>query len=576
MNLYLYFICFLLFSPLAISHSPSASPEKIVKTVYSHLLVHSEQEALKECARALSIYPTSQPLQRAYIRVLIALGRENEAIAKWRVWGREGVNFDILEELAWAVLHRFAHSRQLGVNIASLMGAFYTQDVRCVQMLKNCMCSSDPFLRAIAVKMASHYQDTVLIEQIKTLFQQEQVWYVRLEAIRALALMHASGMKEPLKKILISSRSSVEEKFCAANAIVDLYDQIDPKEMSELIQSTRAELRYLSCRLIARLDLIDQVPRLVFLLDDPVPKVRIASLTSLYLLGLKYLPTELLAKIQKMMEDPHPTVSITAAQLCIRFSQEKALQTLKKWVYNPHCPLRNVAAFVMGSTSMKGALLAEEIIRISSDWFVKANAALGLMHQNVKTDLAGATLYQFLMICREKIMWKQAPLFQVLSPSLVQNIPHISQYPILIDQTTRLDILHYLSVLEHPQAKGAFKEFLKHQILGVSYAALTSFMQEGGEEALRILRSFLEEKDEQLQLRAALVLALFCKETGAVKILQEAYFSANRETKMNILEAIGRIGDRTSVPFLLDRLEKELHQTLKVLAASSMIQCLYH
>ena len=45
--------------------------------------------------------------------------------------------------------------------------------------------------------------------------------------------------------------------------------------------------------------------------------------------------------------------------------------------------------------------------------------------------------------------------------------------------------------------------------------------------------------------------------------------------KINILGAIGHIGDQKSIPFLLNLLD-ESHQILKVMTASALIQCLYH
>ena len=46
-----------------------------------------------------------------------------------------------------------------------------------------------------------------------------------------------------------------------------------------------------------------------------------------------------------------------------------------------------------------------------------------------------------------------------------------------------------------------------------------------------------------------------------------------REMKIHVLEAIGHIGDRESIPFLIQIL-KEPFQVLRVVAASALIQCL--
>lgn len=76
-------------------------------------------------------------------------------------------------------------------------------------------------------------------------------------------------------------------------------------------------------------------------------------------------------------------------------------------------------------------------------------------------------------------------------------------------------------------------------------------------------------------MQAALILALLGSDDAAVKVLQEAYSKVEREIKVYILEALGHIGDPQSIPFLLEILN-EPFQVLRVVAASALIQCLYH
>ena len=63
--------------------------------------------------------------------------------------------------------------------------------------------------------------------------------------------------------------------------------------------------------------------------------------------------------------------------------------------------------------------------------------------------------------------------------------------------------------------------------------------------------------------------------TTQVSSVQEAYKKVDRDMKVNILGALGHIGDKQSIPFLIDLLE-EPHQILKIVAASALIQCVYH
>jgi HEAT repeat protein len=172
-------------------------------------------------------------------------------------------------------------------------------------------------------------------------------------------------------------------------------------------------------------------------------------------------------------------------------------------------------------------------------------------------------------------MWEASTLFQVLAPSRHHHIPQVPQYPALMDQLSRLEILNFLAILQYPKAEEALKSLLTNELFGVTYAASNTLLEEGGEEALNILRHLLQEEDEKIRVQAAMVLALSGSEPEAIDALQEAYFVMDREMKINILGAIGHIGDRKSIPFLLDLLD-ESHQILKVVTASALIQCLYH
>ena len=572
-----FFLVSICFFTSLFAFSSEVKDEGSVKRIYSHILIHDYRSALEECEKALSLHDDSEDLKEAYIRSLAGNGKDEEAILKWKKWKKEELNHNILETLAWGVLHRSENSRQIVVNMASLMGAFYTHDVRAVEMLKNQMHSSNAFLRAMAVQLTVQYRDEVLIQEVKRLFNEEKVWYVRLEVIKALGAIGSDEVKEPLKKIVENSRSSAEEKTMAAASLVYLYDKIDPEELLRLVKSKRGGLRHLACQIIAHLDLTEEIPATLELLDDPMPDVRVAALNTLYLLGLKNLSTKSLQKIERVMDDPHATLSITAAWISLRFAPDRAIETLRKWVYSSDYKGRRLAAFALGNSGRDGRRFAKEVIRISPDPFVKANAALGLIRQESDIKFACSTLYQFLLIHRENIMWNNNgnPLFQILSPSRHRHIPQVPQYPALMDQLTRLDILNYLAILKHPNAEEAVKSFLTHQIFGVSFAASTTLLEEGGEEALKILRHLLKEEDEKIRVQAAFVLALSGSEPDAVEVLQEAYHSMDREMKINILGAIGHIGDQKSIPFLLNLLD-ESHQILKVMTASALIQCLYH
>nr|NGX32352.1 hypothetical protein [Candidatus Anoxychlamydiales bacterium] len=100
-----------------------------------------------------------------------------------------------------------------------------------------------------------------------------------------------------------------------------------------------------------------------------------------------------------------------------------------------------------------------------------------------------------------------------------------------------------------------------------------TLLKEGDEEALNIIKDLLEEKDSDVKVQAALVLALFGKDPSVITTLEEAYINADYNMKIQILEAIGHIGSKKSIKFLINALD-EPYQNLRVVSASSMIRCL--
>lgn len=568
------FIVFLLFLS-----SLCATETEVIKRIHSHLLIHDYHSALRTCEEALQEHPDSDGLKRVYVRTLAENGKDDEAIMGWKRLGlnEEEESSDLIETLAWGVLTRSENSPQFVVNIASLMSAYYTDDVRAVQMLRNQLSSSNALLRSMAAQLSPHYRDVSLIEELTRLLSQEKTWFVRLEVIKALGAMEVKEIKEPLKNLIVRSRTTAEEKGAAIASLVNIYEDVGDEELLKLIHSKRAGLRHLACQIVSHLDLSQKTSMIELLLEDPTSDVRMAALTTLYFMGINNLGPATLVKMIDMTEDSHPPVALTAAWIVSQFAPETSLQVVRQWVYSTDESSRRLAAFVLGRLGRVGMNLSHQVLKITPDPFVKANLALGGIGQGGNPERLSDTLYTFLMLRRGKLMWDgtQSPLFQVLAPSKICHVPQVPQYPTMVDHLTRLEILGMLTALKHPKAEDAVKSFLTEHALGVTYAASNTLLEEGGEEAIEILRTLLHEEDENVRVQAALVLALSGGESEAVKVLQEAYFSVDREMKVNILGALGYIGDKSSIPFLIQQMQQP-YQILKVVAASALIQCVYH
>lgn len=550
---------------------------EVVKRVYSHLVIKDGNSALEECEKGLAKYPDSKPLQKVYLKALAASGKGDEAIAFWKRFQPNLEDPQLIETLAWGVLSRFQESSQFIVNVASLMSAYYTDDVRAVKMLLIHLSSSNALLRATAAQLAPRYRDRQLIETLTELLRTERVWFVRLEVIKALGAMEVKAAEEPLANILIHSRTTAEEKGAAVAALVNIYEEIDESKLLQLIHSKRAGLRHLACQIVSHLDLKEMVSQIEPLLSDPMADVKIAALNTFYSLGLAETAPTALSQMIDLAKDPSCSVALTAAWVISRVAPQCALEVIRRTIYSTDDSSRRLAAFVLGRLGNIGKRLVEEVLLITPDPFVRANLALGMVGQGEEDQKLADILYTFLMLRQGKLMLDSSenPLFQVLSPSKICHIPQVPDYPSMVDHLTRLEILGMLTTLRHPEAEEAVKTFLTHETLGVTFAASMTLLEEGGEEAVSILRALLTEKEDNIRVQAALVLAMMGGETEAIEVLQSAYYRVDREMKINILGALGHIGDSVSIPFLLRVLE-EPYQILKVVAASALIQCVYH
>ncbi|MGH2637834.1 MAG: HEAT repeat domain-containing protein, partial [Rhabdochlamydiaceae bacterium] len=220
--------------------------------------------------------------------------------------------------------------------------------------------------------------------------------------------------------------------------------------------------------------------------------------------------------------------------------------------------------------------MIKEQLSSHEDRFVTVNLALSLVGQRIEVEKASQVIDHFFRDPETgPLMWDDSTSVHMIVPNMAHHIEQVQNYPMMVDQLARLDLLNLLCILKYPKAQETVKEYLKKQTLGVTGAAIAVLLQEGDEEALKIIRELLKETDAHTRVQAALMLALYGNDPVALKVLHEAYPNVNRDTKIQILEAIGHVGTQESIPFLVDILG-EPFQLLRVVAASAIIQCLYH
>jgi len=554
--------------------------EEGVRRVQAHLLIDDPASALQEAAELAAQYPDSRLAGGALIEALAAAKREEEALA---VWTRLSAKYPdligdrhLLEELSWGVLKKGLDSTQNGVRLAALIGAYLTHDARAVPILQKMMRDSNAVIRTVAVQMSTSYQDAPLKDEIARLMDQEKIWVVRLEVIKAVGALKMREFAPKLKAIVQSERATYEERQLAIEALLHIYEKIAPGEMEILAKSNRAGMRHLACSIAAYFDMEEAKGEILRMIQDPHPDVRIAALNAF---GLKYrekVPKkEAMEVLASVLSDPHPGVAITAGWAAMLIDPAVGSPVLEKWANDPVAENRRLAAAAITAVGGKGTALALSLLRASSDPYVKANLSIGLLGQRMETALCCDCLYDFLT--QEKRMWmwdtRPNPLFQALAPSQVRHVDHIPNYPEAIDQMTRLNLVSLLSILEDPRAGDALKKFLQKRAWGITGVAAATLLQEGDESALEVVRGCLHDSDPNVRLQACLVLAMLGRDESVLSDLQGAYAGADHERKLHILEALGRIGTAHSFSFLLGVL-REPFPILRVAAAAALIQCI--
>lgn len=549
------------------------SLEQTVRRVQAHLFLEEVNQALVEAKALHQAFPREPASFELLIHTLSAAGEEGEMMRVWKAY--ESVFPDLakkrelLEEMCWGVLQKGRKAGGVATQLISLLGSAITQQVRAVAILKEALRNSNFHIRAVAVKLAAVYSDQTLREEIVRLFHQERVWDVQKEVLQAIGQLKMIDLLPELLNKLKNSSFGPNEKKEIVETIVALQDSVHRDELLHLVKNRRSSVRMLAAESIVQNDLKDHVDLLRLLLSDSQADVK---QTALQAWGVMRLPTE--KEVIKAADSPLPETSVTAAWALLLDGNPYGENILRKWLESSKTEGRLLAAAAVAKAGQHGISLSQEYVAKSSDPYVRANLALALLQQRVDCEKACAELDEFLKGCKDQIM-KEEGFFAPLKRSTIEHTPIIPNYPEVVNQTTRLELLNLLAIMEYPSALDAMKRFLKESSWGVTGLAAEALLGEGDESALDLVKELMHDPDREIRFEAALVLASWGHDPEALPVLMQTYHQADRVLKLKILESLGRVGEPSTIPFLIERLN-EPSQILRVVAACILIQTLNH
>ncbi len=565
---------------LILGFSPVFADEQAVKDVHAHLAIKDIVSACEEARLGIERDTGDKALWEVYIKALAKAGDEIEMIRAWRSYTEhfpeEAANHEMIESMAWGVIENASQSQLPMVRTIALLAAFFSQDAKGVDILYRGLKENNSFLRGVAVQLSANMRDVKLRDEILHMLKKEQVWVVRLEVIKAVGSMKIVEAKPILTAIIESDSSAAEEKAAAISAIVNLLETADRNEITRLANSERAGLRILAAHAVAYLDLKDHLDLIFPLIQDNRAEVRAAALEAIGTLRISTFDGKSIQHlVKKRLKDLDVKVAITAAWVLLLNDPVEGQIALEPWLSDPSRETRLLASAALAKSGKYGFPLIWNTFQTTSDHYVKMNLALGLIGQRVHCNEACSALNAGMNRMHERWMWEEIGLFKYLAPSDVEHNPAIPNYPEALNQSVRLEILNILALMKFPDAQQGIKKFLQERTWGISGLASALLLSEGDEEAVELVKNLLKDPNGKVRIQAALILAFWDSGEDAVFVLQESYCGANREMKERILEGIGRVKSSASLAFLIKNLE-ESSQTLRIIAASSLLQSLYH
>lgn len=575
---YIFFITIFLCNGQTFANAPSEAV--ICQRIKLLFLVKDMRGALETCISAIDQFPQSLEIKKLYLQALSQSGYSSYALQIWEEIKNELTDLKEIatmqECIAWGILSMGKSSSQIAIKNLSLFSSFLTQDARVSEMLLHALNSSNAIRRALAIRLAAKYGNALLHRAIINLLVTEKVAFVRKELIEAIGVGKIVEGRESLQSIL-SIDTDPSEKYTAIHSLSLLSENLQPEEIIALLQHPYASFRLLAIEIIDRLNLVALYPLLFTTLQDPSLDVKIAGLKGIGLHIPSKWSMDQKNAVKACCSDPNPFVAMLAAWNCLLQEEDIGTNVFIEKMQSTNPSIRIFASALLSFTGFKGLPLIISTFESTKDPYIRINLARGLISLRVLVKEASLALLHFIRETQTPIMWDtgQYIFFPMISPSTITPSPLCYNLRAVMDGITRLSLLNNLLTTEPIVAIETARNYLYNHFWGLSGNAAAMLMETGNSYCVDLVKNLLNDPNKKIRLQAALVLAFMHQDQTAAQVLEELYYTVRQEEKFYILEALGQLSTKQSVPFLM-KLLTEPFTGIRITAASILIQNLYH
>lgn len=557
-----YLLLFTLFHSLLFAHD--------LKRIEAFMAINDAKEALVELKPILAQDKDNQELRQLELLLLAKSTQIPELIKKVKET-KSTLPDSLLEEIAWATLRKSSESSSPLIRQEATLASFMANDAKGIPLCLQAMQDASEQMRLMSLGLATRCRDAILIEEAERLMLEDPSPKVRLQAISTIGAMRRESAKKKIEAILESPEATLQEKIACVEALKSIEKAYEQSRLEALATSDRALMRQLACLLV--LEHLDKknIGLIHPLLNDPSFDVRLASINCLGVIEADVSEEEL----QALFQHKDLKTQILGAWLALVKGkrQTDALLCLEKYLHSSDRQVRLFCAGAIAQSGPHGISFAKKMLTHHDDPLVRLNLAMGLIWE--RSDLVLAS-QQLLSALKDpmRLSWHSIGIFRFIGTSTSQHVGGFVRLPESQDLLLRLELYGMLATCPKTNLKDSLKTFLKERTWGISGQTAFLMIQE---ELLYVdeLKELLKDQNREIALQAAFILAIFSQDEEALNVLQEAFPTASRQMKEYILYAIGTIGSKSTLPFLVQVL-CEPFESLRISASRAILLSLYH